>query len=188
MHPVSLAQEQGRYVREFGLVRGVEAFWKVVYPWGQTSVRVPGIEKPMLIRKGTTDPDVFRQIFIGRRFEPLLSLVNWKPKLIIDGGAYVGYSSVMFAAKFPSAKVFAIEPDQSNYAALVLNASQRVTPICAGLAGEGGNIRVTNREGGHWGLQTERTSSADPDAIRAVTIDELLSSAGEECIDILKLN
>jgi FkbM family methyltransferase len=188
MHPYGLAKEQGRYIREFGLLRGIEAFWKISFPLGQARVRVPGIDKPLVVRKGTTDTLVFNQVFITRRFKPLLSLVSWQPKLIIDGGAYVGYSSVMFAARFPSAKVLAIEPDRSNYRVLVENAGEGVKAIYAGVGSESGNIKVTNREGGHWGLKTESTSAADPDAVRVLTISELLSSADADGIDILKLN
>lgn len=37
-----------------------------------------------------------------------------KPKLIIDGGANVGYASVWFANKFPKAKIFAVESEDEN--------------------------------------------------------------------------
>lgn len=45
----------------------------------------------------------------------------FKPKVIIDLGAYVGYTTVDFAQKFPNAIIKAVEPDSDNYTLLVFN-------------------------------------------------------------------
>lgn len=64
------------------------------------------------IRPGTSDMAVFRKIFLQREY----SLeCGQKPKLIIDGGANVGYASIFFAHKYPSAHIIAIEPEKRNY-------------------------------------------------------------------------
>ena len=51
--------------------------------------------------------EVFKAIFIRRNYR---FPVDINPKLIIDGGAYVGYSSIYFSLKYPQAKIIAVEP------------------------------------------------------------------------------
>ena len=73
---------------------------------------------PVVIRKGTTDIEVFKAIFVRRNYR---FPVDIKPKLIIDGGAYVGYSSLYFSLKYPQAIIIAVEPDNSNFEMLEKN-------------------------------------------------------------------
>ena len=65
------------------------------------------------LREGTTDKDVFKEIFINKEFK--LPVVITQPKLIIDCGAYIGLSSLFFAYKYKTATIFAIEPEPGNY-------------------------------------------------------------------------
>jgi FkbM family methyltransferase len=185
------AQERYRSIRALGLFLGT-AFWKLGWlefgPESQVRVRVPGVEQALIVRSRTTDPEVLWQVFVARRFEPLLKLVHWKPKLIIDGGAYVGYSAAMFASTFPQAQVFAVEPDISNFEVLCANTIKGVKPLRAGIWGVPGSLKIVAPHVHKWGLQTEATSAADPDAVPAVTIAEILESSGQASIDILKFN
>jgi FkbM family methyltransferase len=41
--------------------------------------------------------------------------------VIIDAGANIGLSALFFANKYPDAKIFAIEPEETNYKLLELN-------------------------------------------------------------------
>jgi hypothetical protein len=63
-------------------------------------------------RQGTSDSEVFKDIFVRRNYR---LPVYTRPKLIIDGGAYVGYSSLYFSLKYPEAKIIAVEPEDSNF-------------------------------------------------------------------------
>jgi FkbM family methyltransferase len=192
MHVYKIAREQYRCIRALGLSLGILAFWKLGWlelgSRSQVRVRVPGVTKSLIVRNGTTDPEVLWQVFVSQRFEPLLKLVHWEPKLIIDGGAYVGYSAALFASAFPQAQVVAVEPDASNFKVLCANATRSVKPLRAGIWGARANIKIVDPHVGKWGLQTEITSTADPDGVSTVTIPEILESSGQASIDILKLN
>ncbi len=76
------------------------------------SVRVRGIEYPLIVRPATSDYGVFRQIFLEREYAPLDGLAA--PRLIVDCGANVGYSSAYFLSRFERARVLAVEPDPDN--------------------------------------------------------------------------
>jgi FkbM family methyltransferase len=192
MNPNNIAKEQYRCIRAMGLSMGVVTFWKLAWlkfaSKSQVRIRVPGVGKPLIVRGDTTDPEVLWQVFVLRRFDPLLKLVNWNPKLIIDGGAYSGYSAALFASDFPQAKVVAVEPDASNFTVLCANAAKGVKPLRAGIWGMTANVKIVDPHVGKWGLQTEITSAVDPGAVPTVTIPEILESSGEASIDILKLN
>jgi FkbM family methyltransferase len=45
------------------------------------------------------------------------------PRLIVDCGANVGYSSAYFLSKFPTSTVIAAEPDSGNFDLLLQNLS-----------------------------------------------------------------
>lgn len=57
------------------------------------------------------------------------------PKVIVDVGANIGVYSIYIARKFPHAKVYAIEPEESNYNQLLrnirLNKLTNINPIRA---------------------------------------------------------
>jgi hypothetical protein len=58
-------------------------------------VRVPGQRETVSIRPGTTDEDVFREVFLAREYEIPLG----EPRFIIDAGAHIGLASVFFARR-----------------------------------------------------------------------------------------
>jgi FkbM family methyltransferase len=68
-------------------------------------------------RADTSDLAAFRHVFDGAYdFE-----LPTKPRLILDLGANVGYASVYFSLRHPTARVIAVEPEPSNVALLRQN-------------------------------------------------------------------
>src|SRR6476469_2925625 len=64
---------------------------------------------PLLARGGSSDGQVFHQIFVEREYRCIDHLTD--VRTIIDAGANVGYSSAYFLTRWPRAKVIALEPD-----------------------------------------------------------------------------
>ena len=68
---------------------------------------------------GTSDLDVFGQVFSGDEYASVSDLEN--VSFVIDGGANVGYSAAYFLSCYPAATVVSIEPDPENAALLRRN-------------------------------------------------------------------
>ncbi len=155
-------------------------------------LRVPGIPHPVAFRPDTSDLGTFAQTFLDRDYQLTLAA---PPRLIIDGGANVGFVSILFANQFPHARILSVEPMPENFAVLSENARPypNVQPIHAAIWNRPGQIDLVTHDQnntflGHWGIQVREASQTPSNAVRAMTILELLESTGLPFIDILKLD
>jgi FkbM family methyltransferase len=147
----------------------------------------------ILMRTCTSDREVLGQIFIQREYEPLeLS----QPKMILDLGANVGYSSAYLLSKYPTANVLAVEPDPGNHALCCRNLApfgQRAKVIQGAAWVERTNLvleRGSYRDGREWTTQVrlakgEVTPSASIDGYDMRTLIDLCGAAE---IDLLKID
>ena len=78
-------------------------------PVGQREA--PGHCVPLYLRPGTSDWMALRHVFEERDCDVGLAP---EPGLIIDGGANVGFASVLFANKYPRTRILAVEPHRDN--------------------------------------------------------------------------
>jgi hypothetical protein len=74
-------------------------------------VRPPEVKEPIYLRVPSSDLDTFEQVFRNGEYDFRAS----NPRFIIDAGANVGLASILFASRYPSARIIAIEPEQSNF-------------------------------------------------------------------------
>ncbi|MDN4066470.1 FkbM family methyltransferase [Paenibacillus vini] len=147
----------------------------------------PFMKYPVYAREGTSDLTVYRQIFLGRDY---IFKLSFTPKLIIDGGANVGYGSVLFATVYPEAEIIAVEPESSNYEVLQYNTAPygKITTKQTGLWNKDTFLKVRDIGLDKWGSIVEETVSTDPEAFQASTISSLLKDYPDQVIDILKLD
>jgi len=147
---------------------------------------------PLLCRAGSSDFDVFYQVFVAREFSCLDDLD--RPGLIIDCGAYVGYASSYFASRFPGSDVIAVEPDQENFQLLVQNLEPfgpRVRPIRAGVWSQPTSLKIDAeryRDGREWSHLVRECDPRDPASLPAVDIGGLLQESGHDRVSILKMD
>jgi FkbM family methyltransferase len=143
--------------------------------------------KPLIIRRGTTDCLVFRSIFV--RGELKLP-IDFEPKLIVDGGAYTGLSTLYYATEYPDAEIVAVEPENSNYLILEANTKKisNVKRIKAGLWHKKAYLKVIDKNLGKWGFAVKEVDENNEYDIQAVTINSILEHTGYKYIDILKLD
>jgi FkbM family methyltransferase len=142
------------------------------------------------MRTGTSDFPTFVQVFITHEYELRQPL---KPRFIIDAGANVGYASVYFANRYPEAKITAVEPEASNVAILRENIATypNINLVQAGLWYQNMLLIIGNPEGEKWLFQVKEADNdqeLSADCIQAVTITDLLTAAGTDQIDILKMD
>lgn len=142
---------------------------------------------PLIIRKNTSDLEVFKQIFTYKDYE-----FDYKinPKIIIDGGANVGYSSIFFARKFKDAKIFAIEPEKSNFEVLIKNTKKykNIIPIQKGLWPIKGYLKIIDKGYGKYGFMTKFVKKSEKFDVEVITIENLIKKYNIKKIDILKLD
>ena len=147
---------------------------------------------PVKIRHGTSDLDVFRQIFCYPEYACLDHLED--VGLIIDCGANVGYSSAYFLSRYPRARVVAVEADYGNYCAARDNLAaygERVILLHAGVWSKPASLQIREehyRDGREWTFQVMEVPEGSEGALRGVDIPGLMKLAGDEVISLLKVD
>jgi FkbM family methyltransferase len=150
-------------------------------------VKISYIKKPLQIRVYTDDVLVFWQIFINKEYD---FAIKTKPKIIIDGGAYTGFSTVFFANKFPEAKIIALEPEWSNFQLLEKNTSDycRIELCNTAIWNKNSSLKIKDIRQAKSAFMVEEGSFDEQGSFRALTIGEILRNSGFDEIDILKLD
>jgi FkbM family methyltransferase len=150
----------------------------------------PILAHPVFARQGTSDFPAFQQIFVDREYR-CLDAIKDPPKLIIDCGANVGYSSVWFLSKFPSCSVIAVEPDPDNFEVLkhnLLPYGGRCDAIQAAIWPNTKRLQIKKARAGHeWGHIVEVAKDAQF-SVASVTIPFLIAKSGFGRISVLKID
>jgi len=140
------------------------------------------------LRLGTSDFCAYRDVLVFRSKSYDPGIPSFSPNTIVDVGAHIGMASILFALKYPSAKIIAVEPEPSNFRALLRNTApyETITPIQAALWRQDGEVALG-------------VSSAHPKGafqivengqrrVRAMTMDTIMRKTGIDSIDILKVD
>ncbi len=157
-------------------------------------IRPAGVRFPLTMRTGnSSDGAVFWEIFLERIYAPLADLPA--PKLILDLGANVGYASVHFLNRFPTARVVAVEPDPDSAAICRRNLAPYGdrARVIAGAAWPDKARLVLSRgafgDGREWATQVrERTVGDDGEDVEGWDVASLIDLAGAERVDLLKID
>lgn len=179
-----------RCIRRFGLPYGNRTFNQLVKKDNEQliSLRLPGYDYPIIVRPKTSDVSIFETVFIALRFSNLTE--NIKPKLIIDAGANIGLVSIYYAKKFPSATIYSVEPESSNYEVLVKNTMgyKNVIPIQAALWKNNSPLHIENLDVEKWAFRVTERPAGNASLINALTINNILTMANKDFVDILKID
>lgn len=139
-------------------------------------------KKPFFYR----DEDVHTVDDILRKQPYWIKQLDFKPNLIIDGGANIGMSAVFFANRYPNAHIISVEPEKNNYALLVKNVQpyDNVIPVRSAIWPSKTIVTVVDKGLGVAAFMVEERNSEE--TIKTVTIPMLAKKY--ETIDILKLD
>jgi FkbM family methyltransferase len=140
----------------------------------------------IIVRKGTSDFEVYRDIFVLKHYS--LPFKN-EPGLIIDCGAYVGYSSIYFSTKFPKSKILAFEPSFSNFEVLKKNTAKypNISIFNKGIWSKNTFLKIVDDKSGEYAFSVIESDSSDYD-VESVTIDEAIRISGFQTVEILKMD
>ena len=192
----NLTKKFSKYLKKFGFIRGIIQIVRLrVFPGrGLIYVSIPKITHPVIIRGRTTDVYIFEKIFILEDYN-IPQLNNFHANFIIDGGAYVGYSSIFFANKFPDSTVVAVEPEKSNFSMLEKNTSQykNIKRINAGIWNKNTFLLIKDLKNDdmgvlHYAFIVEEVDKEEANSVKAITISDILKEYKQDEIDILKLD
>ena len=156
--------------------------------------RVPGSGAGLLVRLGTSDIEVFVQVYGWREYEWEFAVA---PRVIVDAGAYTGLSTAFFAMRYPEATIIAIEPDDNNFSMLARNTASfaNVHLLQAALWSESGAVSLVDPGDGHWGIRLAESARAGASesapsgkVVRAVTVPDVMRAHGLGRIDLLKVD
>lgn len=145
------------------------------------------------LRCGSTDWQVFRQVFVEREYDPLCSRIP-DPEVIIDLGANVGYSTVYFLERYPNVKCICLEPDPRNFHLLLKNTARyggRVRLIEAAVWRDDKNVCLIDRHfvGNEWGIRVVENGMEKARVVRGISMNTVLSMLPENrAVDILKID
>jgi FkbM family methyltransferase len=152
---------------------------------GIVEVRHPLVGSVRL-RLRTSDVSVAGKILLEREYDlPLRA----EPAVVLDVGAYIGISTLWFAARYPGARVIALEPDPANATILRQNVRgiDRVDVLGEALWCADEPVQLAVREGAHWATRVESAHGGRP-TVPGTTITTLLERLGLSEIDLLKLD
>jgi FkbM family methyltransferase len=147
-------------------------------------MRVPGIAHPVWIRVQTSDLWSLQQVLIRREYDCSLAA---DPKVIIDAGANIGTASVFYANRYPEARIYAIEPDPSNFLMLQKNTCSypAVTPVWGALWKDDQSVKIAPPQTfSHWGVRVLDEGTQVP----SFTVPSMMNRYGLDFVDILKLD
>lgn len=145
-----------------------------------------------MCRPGTSDEEVFSQVFVAGEYACLDPPVE--PRFILDCGANVGYTSAYLLTRFPDAFLLAVEPDPGNAEIL----SQNLLPYgnrakvlkTAIWSHKVGMVMSTTPfgDGREWARQVREARDGESPQMFATDIGTLIVKSGYERIGILKID
>jgi FkbM family methyltransferase len=140
------------------------------------------------LRIDTSDFCAYRDVLIFRSKSYDPGIPGLSPSTIVDVGAHIGMASILFARKYPTAKIIAVEPEPSNFAALIRNTApyKTITPIQAALWREDGEVTLgasnAHPKGAFQIVDNGRQR------VRAIAMGTLMRETGIHSIDLLKVD
>ncbi len=148
---------------------------------------------PIWLRFPASDIPTYEQVFMTYEYD---FSVGSPPSVIVDAGANVGLASVLFANRYPDAKIIAIEPEQGNFEMLCRNVEsyKNVIPVLGALWNRNTEIEILNPGRGNWGFVTKEKDASlrfelpTGQKVPAMTVDHIMDKYGFERIDILKID
>ena len=150
---------------------------------------IANMKVPLAFRPNTSDKWLLNKIFGEQEYN--FKVNNFDPRLILDCGANVGYSTAYFANKYPQAKIIAVEPEPLNFKMLTYNTHffDNVTCINSAIWYNEGYIKLLpDMPGNTLAFMTEDTTADDPEALKTTTIAKLLNDSGFDEVDLLKID
>jgi FkbM family methyltransferase len=189
-------QNHAKYIHLLGQeqTQSLETFFMEiengVYNKSKTfTLQLNTLKQPITLRCIRADMQSFINTFIDAYLEkkPFLKDVNF----VIDAGANIGYTAVLYATWWPNATIVSIEPDTENYELTVLNTKNypNIKVIQAGLWYSNAMLTIeAGQEDGFVVREVKLENTNAQNLTKAISIDEIMQQHKISQIDFLKMN
>jgi FkbM family methyltransferase len=139
-----------------------------------------------LLRGRSVDFHVFNSIFGEGEYDFDIGFV---PEVIVDAGAYTGFSAVYFHRRFPQAMLLRWSLKHTNFGLLVRNTSpfDNIRPVRGGIYGLETRLEIADSGVDKYAFSL-RVSEESEDSVPGYTITGLMKEFGLTRIDILKMD
>ena len=171
-------------------IRGVcaEASFRI-FSWPRELKVTPrGMDYPVYLRLRTSDFCAYKDVLVckEKQYDPCLP--EFSPRTIVDAGAHIGMASICFTRTYPRATIIAVEPEPSNFRALLRNTAPypSIITIQAALWREDGEVSLGSSDAHPKGAF--QVVDNGQTRIRAMTVSTLMRETGISSIDLLKLD
>ena len=178
-----------RYVKNFGLISGSVCFVKIyLIKRNLFNVKLKGIRSPFYLRGAQADRDTFDQVFLYNMYKSNSS--NRNIETIVDCGANIGLTTILFKNMYPDSRIISIEPGNENFELLKKNISAyaNIYPIKAGIWNKETWLDIKDEFNKGNNSLTVRETTSHQGAVKAVTIDSLMKEYNIDIIDLLKID
>lgn len=139
------------------------------------------------MRMSSEDYAAFREIFLYGYYDQDLN----DPGTILDLGGYCGYTAIAFSARFPDARVAAVEPHPDNFKALTANVRLNGLPVTvfqAAATVTDGPVRLHLGGGMTHGLIPTGHSTGEAISVEGLSVPTILGRLGWDGVDLLKID
>lgn len=173
-------------INSFGFLKSIEIMFKKIFSKKKiVKIRSRKYKHDIYIRQNTSDWAVFFEIFCADGYSKSL---NDKVSVIIDAGANVGYAAVYFANKYPEAKIFCLEPEESNFQMILKNTRKysNIVSINAALWYEDKQLCIEDKTARKYSFRV--TEEHNECSVDAISIETLMKKYNINDIDIVKID
>jgi FkbM family methyltransferase len=155
------------------------------------------LQHPLIVRINPTSSDlaVFSQIFVTQELRTLAqSVALHHPKVVLDLGANVGYTSAFLLNALPGAFVLAVEPDPENAAICRQNLApygNRALVVEGAVWPARGTLvlsRGTFGDGRDWATEVRPPHPGESAAVQAWDVPSLIALCPSPRIDLAKID
>lgn len=148
-------------------------------------LKIGKIKTDLYLRTFKGDIGVFYEVFWKKAYAKHLSLIKKHPKVIIDLGAHIGITSIYLTAKYPEAKIFAVEASAENFEVLKNNTKSFKNIVCINAAAyfEDGFVNFSNNE-----LSYNQKISETGISTNAISMETLKKNFGIYQVDLMKID
>ncbi len=155
------------------------------------SFTLNSLKHPIYIRSIRADMQSFVNTFIDPYLDKKPYLVD--SKFIIDAGANIGFTAILFANWWPDSEIISIEPDLENYNLTLKNSVNypNIKVVNAGLWNKEANLKIeAGQEDGFVVREIEgnQNNILAENLTKGVSLESLMKQYNFPEIDFLKMN